>query len=115
MANVACAAGVVGTPAGADRHIAGGDGWSITPDRHSVQARLRYEWRIERLHRLGPRPVAEFVLEIVEALAGSDIERRALIEARLDAYCRLNPEVLAELGGDRCASVPLTVIGGTSP
>jgi hypothetical protein len=53
-------------------------------------ARLRY--LAEHLHALGPRPLYEYLREIV---AGADPM------ARLERYCELDPDVVRRLGGDR--------------
>jgi len=42
---------------------------------------LNFRRRVQRLHRLGPRPMGELLLELAE-LAG----RRTWLDQRLDAY-----------------------------
>jgi hypothetical protein len=68
----------------------------LTPDT----ARIRYLAR--HLHSLGPRPLAEYLAEII---AGADPL------ARLERYCELDPDLVHRLGADR---MPPThrVVGG---
>jgi hypothetical protein len=56
-------------------------------------ARLRLQRQAIALHQLGPRPLAEFIAEI--------IARHPDLQERVDAYLRLTPEVLAAVGADR--------------
>jgi hypothetical protein len=53
-------------------------------------ARIRQ--RAGRLHDLGPRPVAELLLEVA---AGADLWKR------LERFCLLDPNVVRALGADR--------------
>ncbi len=78
-------------------------------------ARARFDRRVSLVHRLVPRPVAEFVREIVVRLAGDDPERLAWVDARLDAYAKLDGGVVRALGTDRLPPVPLSVIVGGAP
>ena len=57
---------------------------------------LRFERDVLHLHRLGPRSVAELLIEIADAhdLAGD-------IEARLARFSRLDPATVQALDGDR--------------
>ena len=49
----------------------------------------RFEHQVEHLHRLGPRVLAELLAEIAH-----DTGQTALIAGRVEAYARLNPEVV---------------------
>jgi hypothetical protein len=55
--------------------------------------RLRLQRQAVALHRLGPRPLAEFIAEI--------IARHPELQARVDAYLRLTPEMLSVVGAER--------------
>ena len=65
-------------------------------------ADARFRRAVVRLYDLGPRAVLEPLSEIGRARMC-----RVLIEQRVDAYCRLDPRVLRELGGDRLPPAPL--------
>jgi hypothetical protein len=65
----------------------------------------RFERQIERLHRLGPRPFAELLAEIATGTGASD-----LIADRVEAYSRLDPEIVRAVGGDRFAPSALAVV-----
>jgi len=55
-----------------------------------------------QLHELGPRATYELFLELIEG---------APLMERLEVYCRLDPDVLRALGGDRLPAVRV-VAGG---
>jgi hypothetical protein len=65
----------------------------------SEQARIRL--LAARLHALGPRPLAEYLTEI---LRGADAR------ARLERYAALDPNFIAALGGDRL--LPPRIVSG---
>ena len=62
-----------------------------------------FERMVEHLHRLGPRPVGELLIEIAIATGQS-----SLVMDRLQAYARLNPEIVNFVGGDH---FPPSVLG----
>jgi hypothetical protein len=64
-------------------------------------ARLRHLAR--RLHALGERPLYELMRELV---AGADPV------ARLEAYCRIDPAILAALGGVTLPAIMTSIDGG---
>jgi hypothetical protein len=64
-------------------------------------ARLRHLAR--RLHALGERPLYELMRELV---AGADPV------ARLEVYCRIDPVILAALGGDVLPAMMTAIDGG---
>ncbi len=66
---------------------------------------LHFERQVERVHNLGPRPLAELLAEIAIATGESD-----LIADRVEAYSRLDPAVLRAIGGDRFPPMPLEVV-----
>jgi hypothetical protein len=78
----------VSTPRGNNLEPTAASGAAQTID--AGDARLRLLAR--RLHRLGERPVYEFIREI---LAGADPVER------LEAYARLDPAIVKYLGADR--------------
>lgn len=55
-------------------------------------AHLRLQRQAIRLHQLGPRPLAEFISEI--------IGRHPDLQARVDAYTRLTPEMVRAAGAE---------------
>ena len=56
----------------------------------------RFERMVERLHHLGARSTAELLIEIAKAT-----DEPALIVRHLEAYSRLDPEIVRAVGGDR--------------
>ena len=65
----------------------------------------RLERMVERVHALGPRPLAELLAEIATATG-----EPGLIADRVEAYARLDPEIVRALGGDRFPAMPLEVV-----
>lgn len=65
--------------------------------------RLRFQRLAGRLHELGPRPVGEFIAELVETLPVSAGE----VIDRLERYGQLDPATVRALGADRFPPVPL--------
>ncbi len=85
--------------AGAVSQKAGGP--STTYDsRTSCKTQLlvgpRFERQIKRVHALGPRPLAELLIEIATVTGEPD-----LIADRLQAYAELDVVFLRAVGGDR--------------
>ena len=78
----------------------------VSTDRcGEVLAGPRFERTIEHLHRLGPRAVAELLIEIAIATG-----QPALIAGHIKKYSRLAPAVLRALGGDSFAPMPLGLV-----
>ena len=67
-----------------------------------IVADLRFRRQVERLHDLGPRATGELLAEIGEQRAC-----RTFIDGRLEAYARLDPDVIRELNGDKFPRPPL--------
>ena len=65
----------------------------------------RWERQIERLHRLGPRPTAELLIEIAR-----DTGRPDIVVGRLQEYARLDSEIVRAVGGDRFPAMPFQVV-----
>jgi hypothetical protein len=63
---------------------------------------LRLRHLAQRLHALGERPLYEFLREVA---AGADLI------ARLECYAKLDPDIVASLGGDRFAGL-FAIAGG---
>lgn len=63
-----------------------------------IVAGLRRRRAAEHLHRLGPRPALEAMIEIA---AGADLD------ATLARYARLDPDIVDALGGDDFPPQPL--------
>jgi hypothetical protein len=59
-------------------------------------ASLRLQRGVEHLHSLGPRAVAEFLVEVASAIGGLPA-----IQAKLTEYQRLTPGMVRTAGGDR--------------
>ncbi len=65
----------------------------------------RFEHMVERVHGLGPLPLAELLGEIATATG-----QPALIADRIQAYSRLDPERFRAIGADRFPPMPLEVV-----
>ena len=63
---------------------------------------LRLERDVERLCRLGPRPVLELLQEI-----GAARNILTFVEDRAAVYANLDPARLAAVGGDRLTPLPI--------
>jgi hypothetical protein len=61
---------------------------------------------IERIHRLGPRPIVELIEELVRHRL---IDEHHL-DARLCAYAALDPAGLAAVGRDRLSPLPVHLV-----
>jgi len=72
-------------------------------ERTRCLAGPRFERHVVRVHSLGPRPLAELLAEIAAATGQPD-----MIADRLQAYARLDPEIVRAVGGDR---FPPSVLG----
>ena len=57
----------------------------------------RFRRHVDHLCRLGPRPVGEFLLQLV----GTGDDARTALVVLLEQYQRLDADVVAALGGDR--------------
>ncbi len=64
-----------------------------------------FERQVEHLHRLGPRAVAELLIEIAHCTGQS-----GLIADRLQAYAKLDPAVLRAIGGDKFPPMALELV-----
>ena len=62
----------------------------------------RFEAIVKHLHNLGPRPVAELLIEIATTTGQS-----RFIADRLEEYARLDPEIVRFVGADRFPPIPL--------
>ena len=65
----------------------------------------RFERQVVCVHALGPRPLAELLIEIA-----SHTGQSSFIAHRLEEYARLDRDILRALGADRFPPMPLTVI-----
>ena len=83
-----------------------GKGATALPSRHPWPTRppvngplfdARFRRHVDHLCRLGPRPVAECLLQ----LAGTGDDARTALVVLLEQYQRLDVDVVAALGGDR--------------
>ena len=78
---------------------------SRTSGKTQPLAGPRFEFIVEHLHRLGPRPLAELLIEIA-----SHTGQSSFIAHRLEEYVRLDRDILRALGGDRFPVMPLGLI-----
>ena len=81
-----------------------------TQNRRALQASAeigsaRWDRNIEHLHRLGPRPTAELLIEIAR-----DTGRPDIVGDRVEAYAQLDRAVLRAVGGDRFPPIVLGVV-----
>ena len=65
----------------------------------------RHERMVERVHSLGPRPLAELLAEIAIATG-----EPALVVGLVQEYSALDPEIVRALGGDSFPVMPLQVV-----
>src|SRR4051812_48964271 len=71
-------------------------------------ADFRLQRAVAKLHRLGPRPLYELLVEL-----GAQRLIRSEIEALVERYvARLNPEMLLVAGGNKFTPSPIHVVGG---
>jgi hypothetical protein len=110
------AAGGAAGEAGGDRDIAGqrSDTVSARPAQLASPttgfgaqcfghlADLRFRHAVERLHRLGPRPLYEMLV----ALGASRLIRTE-IERQVERYAALDTHIVCAVGGDRFACAPI--------
>jgi hypothetical protein len=74
-------------------------------DPADVLADLRFSRDVEALHRLGPRAVYEFLVELGrERFIRTDLEQRAR------RWARISPAMLAATGGDRFPHAPIHAV-----
>ena len=63
---------------------------------------LRFRRNVEKLHRLGPRVLHEYLVEV-----GVQRSIRTFLEDRIVDYAILDKWALGELGGDKLSPLPL--------
>ena len=83
----------------------GGDAPAGHPSPSEFAAGPRFERLIERVHALGVRPLAEMLAEIAVATGRPDI-----VADRVEAYARLDPEIVRAIGGDKFPPMALELI-----
>ena len=94
----------------ADAELSKAD-WPFGSDNTQIDATAqplagdRYECQVVCVHALGPRPLGEMLSEIAKATGRPDI-----VVDRVEAYSRLDPELIRYLGGDRFPPMPLQVM-----
>ena len=74
-------------------------------DRARSRDRPRHERMVERVHSLGPRPLAELLAEIA-AVTGQHVRVVDLVEE----YAALDPAVLRAVGADHFPPMPPGVV-----
>jgi hypothetical protein len=68
-------------------------------------AELRFRHAVERLHRLGPRPLYEMLVEV-----GASRLIRTEIERQVERYAALDRAILHTVGGNRFPAAPLHLV-----
>jgi hypothetical protein len=66
---------------------------------------IRHQRRVEHLYRLGPRAIAEFLLELAGKIGGLPATTGLLIE-----YERVSPRMVRAVGGDVFTPRPLRLV-----
>ncbi len=79
--------------------------------RRDPLADSRFQHLVRHLHALGPRPVAEFLLELV----ANDTAMMAAVQVSLERYHHLDPSTVKALGGDRFPAIPLHAVSEAGP
>jgi hypothetical protein len=78
---------------------------AVTALRRIAFRRLRRQRQVELLYALGPRIIFELIDELDRHYGlGDDLDRR------LARYARLDPVILAAVGGDRFPNMPLRMV-----
>lgn len=78
------------------------------PETQAFERRLRRRQHLVRqLHRLGARVVFELLDEL-----GRHHGIDADLDRQLERYAALDPLILAGIGGDRFARLPMRIVGG---
>ena len=67
---------------------------------------LRFQRAVERLHKLGPRILSEFLSQVA-----AERSIRTYLEDRISSFANLDPGALAALNGDRMPPTPIHVVG----
>ena len=78
----------------------------IGPVAAEIVARLHFRRQVERLHRLGPRAVAELLAEL-----GAERGVMKIIDTKLDHYAAIDPMTLEAATGDKFWPVPIHEVG----
>lgn len=63
--------------------------------------------QVDHLHRCGPRPLLEFLLELAAEIGPRSTK---FLQARLEIYAAIDPEVLAALRGTEIPKPPLRLV-----
>ena len=71
--------------------------WPGRPPVNGPLSKTRFRRQVDHLHRLGPRPVGECLLQLV----GTNDDAHAALIILLEQYQRLDADVVEALGGDR--------------
>jgi hypothetical protein len=66
---------------------------------------LRLQRGVERLHRLGARPLYELFIEL-----GKELLIRSEIAAKVMRYAQLDPDIVRSIGADQFPSRPVHVV-----
>ena len=71
-----------------------------------ITADLRRRRHVRKLHRLGPRVLDEFLVEI-----GAERSITTIIERKIERYAGLDIDTLELAGGDRFPAQPIHEVG----
>ena len=81
--------------------------FGIHPANGTAHARdLRFQRDVQRLHRLGPRALHEFLVQV-----GAERSIKTLLEDQIGAFANLDLDVLAALAGDQMPPTPIHRVG----
>jgi hypothetical protein len=79
---------------------------SLAAARARETRALRRQQCVERIFRLGPRPVFELIQQLARSLDDAEVDRL------LVRFAALDPGILQALGGNRLPSLPIRLVGG---
>jgi hypothetical protein len=79
----------------------------VSAEKSQYLVRLRRQRLVERVHRLGARPLFELIDEIARHYGLADD-----IDQRLERYAALDPDILSAVRADRFPPPPLRAVGG---
>ena len=93
-----------------DSHVESKGAGAAPPSKHhdSTTTAIKFQRLVGHLHRLGPRPVAELLTELV----GTDEQARSDVLHLLEKYGGLDPALVRALGGSGFPAPPIHEVRG---